>query len=375
MEYLSAKEASEKWGISQRRVNQFCKEGRIEGVERIGNAWAIPGNAKKPEDPRRQRKKKQAITPDIKENQKIGAVIAAAGIVDGQGLVSPFMKLGGTSIIRRMVLIFQQAHIFPIVVITGYQALEVEQHLVKYGVIFIRNENFKSSDKFESAKLGFHFLKDKCDKVFFTSVKVPLFTSETLKEMINADMQVTVPTFRGRSGHPILISRKVIEKITEYQGNDGLRGAISYSGYRREFLEVDDEGIILTTDSIDQLDERIMEHNEQNLHPFLRISVERGFVFFDGRAKLLLLMIRETKSVQNACIQIAMSRGKAWDIINQMEKELGFAVVNRRQGGSRGGKTELTSKGEKFLDLFQEYEDKVRKYASEQFRIMFQDFK
>lgn len=375
MKYLSAKEVSEKWGLSQRRVHQYCKEGRIEGVEKLGNAWAIPANAKKPEDPRKQRKPREKEEQKIQDNQKIGAVIAAAGIVDGEGLVSPFLQLGGTSIVRRMVLIFQQAHIFPIVVVTGYQALELEQHLVKYGVIFIRNENFDSSDKFESAKLGFQFLKDKCDKVFFTSVKVPMFTSETLKEMIAADMQVTVPTFQGRSGHPILIGREVIEKIAQYQGKDGLRGAISYTGYRREFLEVDDEGIILTTDSMDQLDELIMEHNDQKLHPFLRISVERGFVFFDGRAKLLLLMIRETKSVQSACQQIAMSRGKAWDIINQMEKELGFAVVNRRQGGSRGGKTELTKKGEKFLDSFQEYEDKIRKYASEQFRIMFKDFK
>lgn len=375
MKYLSAKEASEKWGLSQRRVNQYCKEGRIDGVERLGNVWAIPANAKKPEDPRRIGKNHKKSEQIINDNQKIGAVIAAAGIIEEDGAVSPFMKLGGTSIIRRMVLIFQQAHIFPIVVVTGHQSLELEQHLVKYGVIFIRNENYLESDKFESAKLGFQFLKEKCDKVFFTSVKVPMFTSETLKEMISANKEVTVPTFQGRSGHPILVGRDVIDKIIGYQGKDGLRGAISHSGYEREFLEVDDEGILLTTDSMDQLDELISEHNDQRLHPFLRISVERGYVFFDGRAKLLLMMIRETKSVQSACQQIAMSRGKAWDILNQMEKELGFAVVNRRQGGSRGGKTELTKQGEKFLDSFQEYEDNVRKYAAEQFRTMFKDFK
>lgn len=373
MKYLSAKDVSEKWGISQRRINQYCKEGRIKGVERLGNAWAIPANAEKPEDPRKIRKKTKVLEQN--HNLKIGAVIAAAGRVEGDGKVSPFLELGGTSIIRRMILIFQQAHIFPIVVVTGYQALEVEQHLVKYGVIFIRNENFDASDKFESAKLGFQFLKEKCDKVFFTSVKVPMFTSETLKKMIETSGKVTVPTFHGRSGHPILISKDAITKIIEYSGKEGLRGAITYSGHRREFLEVDDEGIILTTDSIDQLDELLMEHNEQKLHPFLKISVERGYVFFDGRAKLLLLMIRETKSVHSACLQIAMSRGKAWDILNQMEKELGFAVVKRRQGGSKGGKTELTEKGEIFLDSFQKYEDDVRKYASEQFRIMFKDFK
>lgn len=52
--YLSIKEASQKWGVSERRVNQYCAEGRIPGVERFGGSWAIPENAEKPGDPRKQ---------------------------------------------------------------------------------------------------------------------------------------------------------------------------------------------------------------------------------------------------------------------------------------------------------------------------------
>ncbi|WP_125115056.1 LuxR C-terminal-related transcriptional regulator [Agathobaculum sp. Marseille-P7918] len=54
--YLSIKEASQKWGVSERRVNQYCAEGRIPGVERFGGSWAIPENAEKPGDPRKQNK-------------------------------------------------------------------------------------------------------------------------------------------------------------------------------------------------------------------------------------------------------------------------------------------------------------------------------
>lgn len=52
MEFISAKEASEKWGISKRRVQLLCNLGRIEGVNRVGNMWLIPKFAKKPEDAR-----------------------------------------------------------------------------------------------------------------------------------------------------------------------------------------------------------------------------------------------------------------------------------------------------------------------------------
>lgn len=50
--YLSIREISYKWGISERRVNQYVAEGRIPGVERFGRSWAIPENAEKPTDPR-----------------------------------------------------------------------------------------------------------------------------------------------------------------------------------------------------------------------------------------------------------------------------------------------------------------------------------
>ncbi len=54
--YLSLREAAEKWGVSERRINQYCTEGRIPGAQRIGKAWAIPADAQKPGDPRRARR-------------------------------------------------------------------------------------------------------------------------------------------------------------------------------------------------------------------------------------------------------------------------------------------------------------------------------
>lgn len=54
-DYHSLREAAQKWGVSERRINQYCTEGRIAGAQRIGKAWAIPSNAQKPGDPRRMR--------------------------------------------------------------------------------------------------------------------------------------------------------------------------------------------------------------------------------------------------------------------------------------------------------------------------------
>lgn len=52
MEYISAKEAADKWGISQRRVAVLCSEGRIDNATMVGNMWLIPITAEKPLDAR-----------------------------------------------------------------------------------------------------------------------------------------------------------------------------------------------------------------------------------------------------------------------------------------------------------------------------------
>ncbi|WP_249660876.1 helix-turn-helix domain-containing protein [Lysinibacillus fusiformis] len=52
MDYMSAKEAAFKWGISKRRVQTLCAEDRIKGVSKVGMVWVIPKNAEKPEDER-----------------------------------------------------------------------------------------------------------------------------------------------------------------------------------------------------------------------------------------------------------------------------------------------------------------------------------
>jgi hypothetical protein len=52
MNYISAAQAAEKWGITVKRVQVLCRENRIQDVERIGREWLIPNGAVKPADAR-----------------------------------------------------------------------------------------------------------------------------------------------------------------------------------------------------------------------------------------------------------------------------------------------------------------------------------
>lgn len=57
MQYITVKQASQRWGISDRRVRVLCAEGRIEGVIQKGRSYLIPEDALKPIDGRSLRGK------------------------------------------------------------------------------------------------------------------------------------------------------------------------------------------------------------------------------------------------------------------------------------------------------------------------------
>jgi len=52
MEYLSLKQTAEKWGITVRRVQVLCSQGRIPGATKIGYFWVVPKEAEKPRNQR-----------------------------------------------------------------------------------------------------------------------------------------------------------------------------------------------------------------------------------------------------------------------------------------------------------------------------------
>ena len=54
MDYRSARDTAEQWGISERLVQRLCAEGRIAGARKISGSWAIPLDAQKPDDMRKR---------------------------------------------------------------------------------------------------------------------------------------------------------------------------------------------------------------------------------------------------------------------------------------------------------------------------------
>ena len=224
---------------------------------------------------------------------------------------------------------------------------------------------------FDSAKIGLKYIKDKCDKVLFTPVDIPLFTALTVADLIDSGAELACPVCGGKTGHPLLISSAVIEKILNDSGDGGLQGAISRCGTEMVQVPVEDQGILHDADTPADYESLLKYHNEQLIRPELWVSLARERPFFDEKTAMLLSLVDETSSVRTSCQRMQISYTSGWNIIRALESQLHFPLIERSQGGANGGESRLTEKGRRFVDCYERFAAHLRKEASEIFNEYF----
>ena len=304
---------------------------------------------------------------------QIGAVIVAAGMSSRMGDFKPMLNIGSITIAQRIVATFHQAGITRIAVVTGYNAPLLERHLANCGLVFLRNENYETTQMFDSARIGLAYLRDKCDRVLFTPVDIPLFTSLTVTKLIESDAALCCPVCEGQTGHPLLIASSLLDRILSDSGEGGLQGAIRRCGETMTEIEVEDPGILHDADTPADYAALLAYHNEQLIRPEIGISLSREKPFFDEKTAMLLSLVEETGSVRHACERMQISYSGGWNIIRALESQLHFPLLERSQGGASGGESRLTERGKRLLGCYERYSAELRRQAKELFDACFGD--
>ena len=101
---MTTKEASEKWGVSERRINTFCKEGRIPGAykdkENKNKQWMIPADAVKPADKRLKRDASISLSEKKVASKSGKKLPLPIGISDYRKASSEYYYVDKTLLIR-----------------------------------------------------------------------------------------------------------------------------------------------------------------------------------------------------------------------------------------------------------------------------------
>ena len=304
---------------------------------------------------------------------QIGAVIVAAGMSSRMGDFKPMLNIGSISIAQRIVATFHQAGVTKIAVVTGYNAPLLERHLANSGLVFLRNEDYATTQMFDSARIGLGYLRDKCDRILFTPVDIPLFTAMTVTALIDAGAKLCCPVCEGRTGHPLLIDSSLVDAILADSGEGGLQGAIARCGETMLRVPVEDPGVLHDADTPADYKALLQFHNEQLIRPELAVSLSREKPFFDEKTAMLLALVDETRSVRSACARMQISYSTGWNIIRALESQLHFPLLERSQGGASGGESRLTDKGKRLLGCYERFSSALRQQAAALFEEYFRD--
>ena len=183
----------------------------------------------------------------------IAGIILSAGASRRMGTPKALLPLNGETFLDRLIRLFSEAAIPPIVVL-GHHAVEIRSGVQRSAEAkFVLNPD-PERGMLSSLQCGLEAVPPEAEAAMFMPVDHPNLESSTLEELVghfNAERApVTIPTFQGEHGHPVLIARALIGELlalpTTAQASDVIHRYRSHTAY----ISVDDPAV--TTDIDDR---------------------------------------------------------------------------------------------------------------------------
>ncbi len=174
-------------------------------------------------------------------------VILAAGYSSRMGAFKPLLKLGNNSCLEHCISIFHQSFIPTVYVITGHNSSQIAVEAEKLGAVCVFNPEYDKG-MFSSVCAAFSHVSN-VDGIFVLPVDIPLVHSATIKLLAESfdGTSVLYPTHSNRRGHPPLIPACYVPQILQYDGNNGLKGALQ--NLPGENIDVIDQAVCMDMDN------------------------------------------------------------------------------------------------------------------------------
>jgi molybdenum cofactor cytidylyltransferase len=197
------------------------------------------------------------------DDERIAAVLLAAGRSRRMGAFKPLLPFGGRSVVGACVAGLREAGAREIVVVVGHRGDEVRAALAsETGVRFAVNED-AGSEMGVSIARGVEAVSDEAEALLVALVDHPAVPPGAIRSLIEArartGARLVVPEWHGRGGHPVLIDLSLREELLSLAPSEGLRAL--FDAHRDEVLRVASDSPFVARD-MDTWDEYVALHTE-----------------------------------------------------------------------------------------------------------------
>ncbi|WP_347942062.1 nucleotidyltransferase family protein [Peribacillus simplex] len=194
------------------------------------------------------------------------AIVLAAGYSSRANAFKMTLPMGQMSVLEQTISKFEGL-CSRVIVVAGFQAEIIQEKIVKiisenaysFQIKFVYNENFNQG--------MFHSIQKGCNEVnaptfFITPGDCPLVKKETVQLLAKHKGNVVIPSFDYKGGHPIKLSSEVKQKILETNPESNLR--VVLGGYEKQYMNVDDAGVLMDVDTPEDYQKAIDYDNALN---------------------------------------------------------------------------------------------------------------
>ncbi|EFI42070.1 MULTISPECIES: winged helix-turn-helix domain-containing protein [Peptoniphilus] len=269
-------------------------------------------------------------------------------------------SLKNISNIRKILYAIKSAGVDDVYILVGENYADISSELEKSDAILIYDENYKKHSEFESEIYAMKNINKEYDRVLYTSVRSNLFSIDSIKKLLSYGT-FAIGYYKNMQGNVALLPLKEFPKIDVK--NNFLIESFQRIRVDWNFVDLDDRDILKNQNDI------VFE--ETPLRCQIKLTIARDEKFFGPGTSRLLKLIEDTGSVKAAVSAMNISYSKAWNMINTMEKELGFTVVDRKSGGSGGGESKITAQGKAFLKKYELFLERTKPYIINNFEEIF----
>ncbi len=194
------------------------------------------------------------------KKQKFSAVILAAGLSERMGKAKMFLLWKGKSFIEHIIEGYINCGISEVIVVVNKNNITVFNNIFKdnLSVRAILNEH-PDKGRFYSLQKGLNALKH-INSCFIHNVDNPVVEKAVIESMENLinNTNYVVPIYNDKKGHPILLSKFIVNKLINEQKED-----INIKTYLNQFdknpCEVSSDKIHININNIEDF-ERFSNH-------------------------------------------------------------------------------------------------------------------